>query len=397
MLENFFILYNNECAFRQNYSGDVLQVDQAMGLCSTMRMMLEQTKPGEEEKEKNQMHVYSLHGKKYGYFQTSTLAILAQGIADEPDSMLSTRIESVKDILEYYLGNLIGTDTITKHSMVALEYAIDGFLFGLTEGLLGLVKGLNWEYLGPSTRGQLERLLSELLDKDDSIIGSALFLGGTMLHSCLNFEKARMIALQLAWRPLGMAKMRFYPVWDSKTKVWENVLLLAIGTMALALQCDISASIDDITNLLLKIEDNFAELTLALPVEPTPCLLRHFCGHDIVSMLFLHHETGLAISPAPRGGPANEQNRTFATFQWFHSRAQHQMNNSRSNTGCVTLQLNGYVFYALHKQDYWLSILLTDHVKATSLSAIVQEILANVCKVHKDILPSLPDSEEEAN
>jgi len=391
MLENFVILYKSECVFRQNYFGKALRVDQAMGLCSTMSMMLGQTQPGEEEKDNDQMHVFSLHGQKYGYYQTSTLALLAQGIVDDPDTMLSARIEAVKDIIEYYLGNLLGTDHLTKNSIIALEYAIDGFLLGLTQSLLGLAKGLNWEYLGPATRGQLGRLLSELLDKDDSIIGSALYLGGTMLHCCLDLHKARMIALQLAWRPLGMAKLRFYPVWDSKAQLWENVVLLAVGSnMILALQCDITSSIDFLTTLVLKMEDHIAELTLALPVEPTPCLLRHFCGHDIVSMLFLHYETGLVISPTPRGGPTNEQNRTFATFQWFHSRARHQMINGKSDTGSMILQLNGYLFYALHRQGYWLSVLLTDHVKATTLPTIVQEILANICKAHKDILPSLP-------
>ena len=42
-------------------------------------------------------------------------------IVDDPDTMLSARIEAVKDIIEYYLGNLLGTDHLTKNSIIALE------------------------------------------------------------------------------------------------------------------------------------------------------------------------------------------------------------------------------------------------------------------------------------
>ena len=46
-----------------------------MGVCTICSCFLLQ----EEEKDNDQMHVFSLHGQKYGYYQTSTLALLAQG------------------------------------------------------------------------------------------------------------------------------------------------------------------------------------------------------------------------------------------------------------------------------------------------------------------------------
>lgn len=218
MLENFVILEESKCIFKENYFGSPLLTKEALGVCGTISMMLDgslkaQGAGEDQSSEAPDTHIFNVAGKKYCFSRLAHFQLLAQGASDDPDTLLTVRIERVKAIIHYFLGNLLDTERVNEDTITGLSYVIDGFLSGVTKNpILLLPDALPQECLAYATRTQLDRLLASLTNQEANIVGSVLLLGNAVLHTCLERDRVWMIALQLRCKPMNLTKVRVYPV-----------------------------------------------------------------------------------------------------------------------------------------------------------------------------------------
>ena len=128
----------------------------------------------------------------------------------------------------------------------------------------------------------------------------------------------------LASRPLGQCKLRTLPLYTEGR--WRHFLLLRLRQQQVLV---FSAPLRPRTALsrlsdalLLWAEEECSELSLSLslPGEEPPVLLRHYTGQETVAFLYCHHNTGVTVAPPPRNAHAHG---ALVASAAMHSHAQH--------------------------------------------------------------------------
>eukprot|EP00753_Platysulcus_tardus_P020316 PLAT7960.2.p1 GENE.PLAT7960.2~~PLAT7960.2.p1 ORF type:complete len:329 (+),score=170.98 PLAT7960.2:396-1382(+) len=322
--------------------------------------------------------VVSAKVHSFVYLDHGAFTLVAHISEDEGVEMVVAQLKELRHLLQFFFGpcDRWSSDSIILDGMSDL---IDHLFEKYRTQLASLSGGVQWVSLSLTERDQLDLLLASL-EENESILGSMLILGSSVLHSRLPPRDAALILHYACARPLGHLKLRSTPVYSDGT--WKHLLFARLGVYTLALASSIRMRMPDVLPAVRSFESALHESALVLPVEAPPVLLRHFTGYDTVCFVYRHVRTGVTIAPQPRPGPVSEMKRTINTFLWFFSRARELA--GRSSVTEIVLRKDGYKFHVQLDEVHELYVLYSDHVKAEDIDRYSQEIITNAYrKVHE--------------
>eukprot|EP01083_Nonionella_stella_P012574 35649_1 len=391
MLEHFFILDTaGTCIFTKNYKdeGGEIDLNMIMGLSSSMSSLTSlSTAKVEKDEERTSGHgmpkfVYDqcilvLNGKKFLFMRISPFTLILQAEQDDSDDFMKNQMADIGELLGFYLGNLTNVSDVGEDSnqTLVIEGTLD-FVETLIEKHQNdqsfLCRGIQLVSLNESIREHLDRLLASL-EGNEKIIGSALLLGNSVLHSRLPMFETRMILLHLSARPLGLTRIRIAPVYlNSK---WNNMCLIKLRSNILAVLSSMNCSFSELEPYSQEFEDSLALSPIQLPTEEPPVLLRHFTGPDTIAFIHRNRRTGYCISASPNLGLRSEKDSVMNAFSWFHSKICGMI--SESSIDEVLLFSEDYRFHGKIDEKQELFCLYNSKTSIDSVKRYTAEIQRN--------------------
>jgi hypothetical protein len=383
MLDNFFILLNGNLIYSKHCHGTKLDSVTLLGLSSCFSMLLGRKRASSDTKS-DEVSVrrscsLSVNKATFAFVEFGPYILIAQGSSQQTSMFFELHLENVQELLLFYLGNF-ARDASDIKTIKGIFIYIDALLQSYSQSLRSIVRGNNWVFLEEDTRDALDGMMATL-EGNDTISGSMLVLGSSILHSRLGAFETRMLLQNLAAAPLGISKMRAAPV--SLKGVWSTAVFFRLQAHTLVVLAKVQTSPSMLIAPLESFETTFADSTLQLPAEEPPFLLRHYAGLDTVAFTYVHTPTKICVAPPPRPGPKDAQTSAIANFSYFFGRMQTSL---ESSPGECLITKNGYRFYGTITKDYQLFAVFSDSIGTEQLRRNVTEILTNVQRHNAGLL-----------